>query len=307
MSDRSLTKDKALELITPVVDGEVSEDQRLSFLAFIEKNQRVKALYQSELRLKQRLQSLSRKKAPDRLYQKVEELITEETQADNEASEGPLNMPAQSLESNPGTETSGAERSDRQNIIPIFGLGQKNWAQLSVAAVISIMIIYGIVALFQPQNQQQYPIELYTAKHFSQNQGQLLPASINVTDPEQAEVELLRRYNMALQIPNIKGAEFKGVVDAEFVPGLKTPMLEYHQPGMDETVYIFVFDEYILDKQPMLARNIKAVKSCKQSNDYYVENVQGKHVVSWRWNRVWYTAISNHNGHDLASLVSSLQ
>jgi len=55
-----------------------------------------------------------------------------------------------------------------------------------------------------------------------------------------------------------------------------------------------------------IRREEKAAESCTTQTDYFVNDINGTHVVSWKWDDNWYSAVSNHNGHDLAALVTPL-
>jgi hypothetical protein len=109
-----------------------------------------------------------------------------------------------------------------------------------------------------------------------------------------------------VHIPNIDGAEFCGVVLSEITADYITPLLEYETSDQNY-IYLFVFDEQQLIKNGTLARNPDAISTCVTNGDYYIENVKGTHVVSWKWKNHWYSAISNYNGDHLARRVLPLR
>jgi len=104
----------------------------------------------------------------------------------------------------------------------------------------------------------------------------------------------------------INGVEFAGVVMMDFIDDFQTPMLEYVDSGYSEAIYLFVFDVEQVIENKVLERHHEAVKTCILDHDFYVTDLDGYHAVSWLWNNTWYTAVSNHDGHHLATLVDAL-
>ena len=176
------------------------------------------------------------------------------------------------------------------------------------ASLLLLAIAWGFFR-FSGQSEQQpvYNIEEYAYEHFQKHNGQYVPPTISTASLGSAEIELAQKYDMAMTIPALKNAEFKGVVYSEFVPNYKAPMLEYHLPKQDQYIYIFAFKLDKLEAFGQLDRHREAIKTCNKPQDFHVQNVNGKHVVSWKWNDIWYAAISNHDGNTLASLVEPLQ
>jgi len=109
-----------------------------------------------------------------------------------------------------------------------------------------------------------------------------------------------------MTIPHLKGTEFAGLIMADFHSGMQAPLLKYTQSDIGESIYIFAFNLDQLESFDQMKREENAVKSCTTQTDYFVNNIDGTHVVSWLWDDNWYSAVSNHNGHDLAALVEPL-
>ena len=52
-----------------------------------------------------------------------------------------------------------------------------------------------------------------------------------------------------------------------------------------------------------LSEDIEAIEKCKSDSDTYIKDINGKHIVSWKWGNVWYVGVSNHHGEVLASML----
>jgi hypothetical protein len=91
---------------------------------------------------------------------------------------------------------------------------------------------------------------------------------------------MARDYNMRMTIPALKNAEFKGIMYGDFVPNYKAPMLEYYLPSEGEYIYIFAFELNKMKAFGKLFRDQEAIKKCHKPKDFYIRNVNGKHVVS---------------------------
>ncbi|MGK7388805.1 MAG: anti-sigma factor family protein, partial [Candidatus Cyclobacteriaceae bacterium M2_1C_046] len=79
MSKERLTKDEAIKLITSVVDGEVDEDTRSSFLEYISEDKEVRAEYESLKRIKQLVvERCPTHRAPETLKLRVQQFLSEQ-------------------------------------------------------------------------------------------------------------------------------------------------------------------------------------------------------------------------------------
>lgn len=295
MSGSKLTRKEALELITPVVDDEVDEDTRIAFLAYIQQDESVKSKYESAKRLKNIMATRCPcANAPDRLKQRVKDFINQQCQTEGEEQQDPIyDMPCSHSMS---AEEPSPPQTERKYI----------WQYAAAAVLLVAAMVFSIFMYVQSPSNDTYNVEENAYAHFVKHNGKLIQPTIATASPANAELELAHAFNMPVTIPPIKNADFKGVVFGDFVPGFKTPMMEYYVPTEDQYIYIFAFKINQLKQFDGLSRSQEAVNSCIKSKDFHIRAIKGKHVVSWKWEDTWYAAISNHDGKTLASLVEPL-
>jgi hypothetical protein len=294
--DRKLTKTEALELLTPVVDNEVSAEERDAFLEYIANDEELKHKYESMKRIKTLINNrCPSAKAPDSLKKFLSDICSSDISAsDTSATYDIDSKKSVSGQKKQHDNTASAEDS-------------KWWYYAAAAIVVFTISIWGFLNYGSSAVENTtYNIEEYAYQHFMKHDGELVPPTISTASLGSAEIELAQNYNMSMTIPELDKAEFKGVVYEEFVPDFKAPMLEYYVPGENQFIYIFAFNIDKMEQFGQLVRNQEAVKTCTKSRDFHIRNVNGKHVVSWKWNNIWYAAISNHDGNTLASLVKPL-
>lgn len=300
MGKFELTKVEALKLITPVVDGEVSSEEHEAFMDYISEHEDVRKKYQSIKNIKRLVHSRCPcAKAPDSLKEYLRKVQQEGVPDESETPiyDVPCNGPANHA---PGEARSPEQRPS----------GSGRWIIPLAASVLIAALIWGFFNFFThsvKRNTAVYNVEEYAYQHFKKHKGRFIRPTITTASLGTAEVRLASDYNMPMTVPAIRNAKLKGIVFSEFVPHYKAPMLEYYIPSEDQYIYVFAFKLQRLKKFANLVRDSEAVKECNQPKDYHIRNVNGKHVVSWKWNNVWYAAISNHDGHTLASLVEPLR
>tara|TARA_R100001143_G_scaffold4167_1_gene6971 strand:- start:246 stop:1124 length:879 start_codon:yes stop_codon:yes gene_type:complete len=287
---KDLTKKEARWILPAVIDNEASHEERVAFFDFIKSDPEVEKEYNDALLIKRAFSAASiRKKAPDHLKNVVLETIEnlkKETEAGNEKSES--------------------------TITPIQVSAQPTkWLRYLTAAAAVLFISLVTLQLLDlstgttPDNYDVI-VENMAAEHFIKSGGQLIEPHFSTTLPHEAEAYLMDHFGMQITIPTLTGAEFAGIVMAEFVDDFQTPLLEYSQHSIGETIYLFAFDMTQVDQHKSLIRHGDAAEACIKSEDFYVAEINEHHVVSWLWENTWYAAISNHNGYDLAALVEPL-
>jgi len=311
MSHDRLTKEEAFQLITSVVDGEVDQATENAFFEYLDTDKEMQREFESIRRIKKLVgERCPIREAPDRLKVRIWNYLSDEARKEKSESHVEQNSSALDLPSGIPSEYSDEESQDnaRKNNRRSF-----SWLYAAAASFLLIVIAWG---LFYSDDDTTttiatadttYSIEEYVYKHFQDNNGRLIQPNISTASINDAELSLSNDYNMSLKVPPLSNAEFKGVVYSEFVPDFKTPLLEYYLPEEDQFIYIFAFPIEHMDNYGKLKRDQEAVKNCVKPSDFHIENINGKHVVSWKWDGTWYVAISNHNGETLASLVEPLQ
>lgn len=311
MSHNRLTKKEAFELITSVVDDEVDQATKNSFFEYLETDEEVRAEFESIRRIKKLVaERCPVREAPDSLKVRIRNYLSDEVRKEISESHVEQSSPTLDLPSNIPSEFSDRES---QNNTRNNNSGSFNWIYAAAASFLLVAVIWGFLnstedpAATVATSDTTYSIEEHVYKHFQDNNGRLIQPNISAVSITDAEVSLSSDYNMSLKVPTLSDAEFKGVVYSEFVPDFKTPLLEYYLPEEDQFIYIFAFPMEHMDRYGKLKRDREAVKNCVKPGDFHVENINGKHVVSWKWDGTWYVAISNHNGETLASLVDPLK
>ncbi|MDZ7694341.1 MAG: hypothetical protein U5K69_25000 [Balneolaceae bacterium] len=266
-------------------------------MAYIKQDPEVRRKFESIKRIKEIVSTRCPcRNAPNHLKQKVRSYIR--TQGVDGAGFSDQQEPFYDIPCNQNMSSAGQEN-------PPASKRNYQWIYAAAASLLVIALVFGIYDYVQAPDKS-YNVEEYAYAHFMKHQGKLVQPTIETASPANAELELASAFNMPITIPPLKNAEFKGAVMSDFIPGYQTPMLEYYLPSEDQYVYIFAFKISQLSNNSALYRSKDAVESCVKAKDFHIRNINGKHVVSWKWDDTWYAAISNHNGETLASLVEPL-
>ena len=303
MSDLKLTKDEAIRLITPVVDKEVEKEKRIAFFEYIEKDDEVRLQYESLKRVKKLVSNrYPRIKAPEQLRKRVNDFLSDPNKifdtSTGELRDAAIDVPPARI-----SDTQSGEY-EKRNATSVFNW---SWRWASAAVILIGALLFGLYYVYAPESNPNLYVSDHVYNHFTNHQGRLIDPAIITTNLTDAEVQLSRAYNLAVTVPPVKDTEFKGVAYIDIVPGFKTPLLEYYHPADDEYIYIFTLDINSIDRAGKLVRDQNAVRTCIKPKDFHIRDINGKHVVSWKWGDTWYSAISNHNGQTLASLVEPLE
>lgn len=306
MPQKRLTKQEALNLITSVIDEEVDEGTRIAFFRYIKTDPYVRQQYESAHRVKELMATRCPvAKAPDHLRRRIYVILAAERAAysDSALEEPVYDVPCKETPFSYSGETGPKEQvsaTDNQHLY------QQNWFYVS-ATVFFITLLFWSIVLVTQSASPSYSLEEYAYRHFTNHKGSFIQPTISTASMNFAETALAANFNLPITIPPLTNAEFKGVVLTDFVPNYKAPLLEYYLPDEGQYIYIFAFDIGKLDEYGTLNRNEEAVNTCLKPEDFHIRAINGKHVVSWKWNNTWYAAISNHDGQKLASMVQPLQ
>lgn len=299
---QQLDKQKALELIPLIVDDEVGPELRRAFFEYIKNHAAIRKQYESQKKIKELVQNHYKQiKAPDHLRQKIQLLINREENNEVSGETLYLNSPAQ---------LSGEQDSQSPNgIHPEHQSHSKTFYRLTIAAaaviLLSILTI-GMLDRVSPVFDSTLSVEEFAFSHFSESDGSLSFAGWQPGSLTDAQRHLIDEYDVDIRLPIVRNAELTNVFYTDFVPDYKTPILEYYQEEVNEYIYIFAFKIDHLTEFSRLARDPEAVEKCKSSDDFHVKDIQGTHVVSWKWEDNWYAAISNHNGDTLAAIIEPM-
>lgn len=302
---KKLTKKEAVKLMPLVVDNEASEDEKVAFLKFIQENPEIKKKYESLLFVKQLLKTkYSRDSAPEQLKDKIAGIIDDMEWERKQKSN--IDNNTSYVKSETTFDNSDYSKSAAKDSSVILKL-LKPARYLIAASVIFIFSLLTIEFLDKMSSDRIYnqnTLERVALNHFST--GSHVEASLASFKPESYDhaSELLEeKMSYSPRLPKIKGANLRSIVQTTFTEGHTVPVFDFYQEGINEAIHVFAFKINEFNDPDMLPRDPEAVKNCKTYDDYHIKNINGKHVVSWKWGDYWYTAVSNHNGNDLIALV----
>ncbi len=236
MGKNELTKVEALNLITPVVDNEVTEEEREAFLDYIKNHDDVRRKYQSIKNIKSLVATRCPcEKAPLSLKNKIKSCI------DNARTESSTKDPEVPIYDVQCSGPPGNQDPNKQPERVSTDFGNKRWMYSVAATLLIVALTWSLLNIFGSAKDASYNIEQYAYEHFVKYDGKLVPPTISTASLGSAEMKLASDYGMPMTVPSLKNAEFKGVVYAEFVPDFKAPMLEYYLSTEDQ--YIFCIQD----------------------------------------------------------------
>ncbi len=276
-----LTKNEAINLITPVADGEATGAERDAFFAYLKKDHHVRSLYEQELKTKMFLKkNLRRIEAPPELYYFARNVGTYANYADYPNEESIKDLP----------RTNGSFR-------------RNNYWYFSIAAVLlaGFLFLFGDHIKPTEVSEASIVIEQQVYEHFKQlDKGFEADFIFDHTTPDLAQNKLIEQLQFDIQIPDLARASFNGYSNSEFANGFYTPVLNY-TCEKNHPIYIFAFDmEELTDE---IKPDKSASEACSTKNDYHITKIDGYHVVSWKWGQTWYAAISEHQGESFAEML----
>jgi hypothetical protein len=303
MPERRPNKEELLELVTAVIDGEASEAEKETFFRAAESDTALTLALERERKIKNLIATrCNRAKMPDHVTNKIRALITSEVkfraesqaQAQSHVQAEPPPAPLRPV--NDAGHGHGQQKTTevkRRSGLAVYRL----------VAIAATFLLASLLYIYQGSSATEYYIlEDLVYEHFNNHGGNLLPVTFASESTAHAEEILNDDYNLRLTVPELQGARFSGVVYAEFASNFHTPLLEYTVDEGDH-IYVFAFCMDELNKYGVLERDDVAVNRITDINDVHIKEIGGKHVVSWKWHDIWYSAISNHDGETIASML----
>lgn len=289
-----MSRKQAYLMISKVVDDEVSKSEKKLFFEFIKNHPDIYEEYENVLHIKMLFSSeLKKIKAPPHLRKSIEQEL-------------------QRLEIE---KVSPDQKLNKQNrtFYKTTPFWKYTGAALRYFSAIAIFIVISIV-IFQILNHMDHAhqltdelmVEQAAVQHFGDFSMKITSKLFSSDKITEAQQYLTKQHNFNATVPKISGTVFNGIVLAHFRDDFSTPMLEYEQKKGGEKIYLFVFDIDSINNRQTVYRHNEAVKHCVTSTDYYVAEIGQYHVVTWVWGNYWYSAVSNQNGNDLASLIEPL-
>lgn len=300
-----LTKKQALNLIPSIIDGEATKTESQAFFNYIKKDDAVRKQFQSLKIVKELVRNnIKKEKAPNHLRTRITELI-----ADMEWEE----KLSSRVDNSPNSIKSVTSNSNKYSS-PDKNVFYKLLNPLRYVAAAAVILFFSLITieLLEQTSTSQLPInqslEEIVYSHF-QNDGDFQGALSSVVPEDiiHASEYLENEFSFFPRMPLFDGAEISQVMYSSFVNDFNTPVLKFHQQDINENIYVFAFKLDDLEKEKSIKRDPEAVKHCQTYEDYHIREIDGKHVVSWKWGDYWYAAVSNHNGNDVIAMVEPME
>ncbi|MEX0662285.1 MAG: hypothetical protein WEA58_03130 [Balneolaceae bacterium] len=300
-----LTRKQALDLIPSILDGEATEVESHAFFNYIDEDLVVRKQFNSLKIIKKLVKEKFKKdKAPYHLKCRINELISDmewEEKCFFKVDNSPNSV------KNDIRDSSSSTSSNRKVIYKFL----KPFRYLTAAAVILFLSLITI-ELLEYTSTDPVPVsqslEEIVFKHFenSDDVSEIL-TSVTPEDINHASEYLEAELSYFPRMPLFEGAEITEVMYSSFIENYNTPVLKFHQEDMNENIYVFAFKLDELEKEQSIRRDPEAVKHCQKYDDYHIREVNGKHIVSWKWGDYWYAAVSNHNGNDVIAMMEPME
>jgi len=295
-----LSKREALRILTRVVDNEATPQETKDFQNFIETDPEVKYQYESMLIVKKLIRDrYNKQKAPGSLRNFVinQAYVRGAPLEDYSVSQGP----------------SGSGKSEKIHSFIDKKQVKRNTSIFfrCISAVAAILLFSILIVEFLDRSTFTEPAVMYQVEdcaytHFEKHNGEYILPTFQTTSIQDAESYLDEFHSLNIRIPSVRGATFSGIVFSEFIPEFDTPLFEYYQKEANQYIYIFAFHIPKLKSVTNLSRDSIAIEKSITENNFHIKEINGKHVVSWKWDDNWYTAVSNYNGDELASIIEPL-
>ena len=274
----NLDREEALNLITPVIDGEATTEEVRALFAYMKADPEVKQLYEDELAIKLYVKkSCKGVRAPENLYTFAYSVSHHSEFVDK-----------------PATKVF-------SRILPGNYRHNTSYIVASAAAMLlaALMFFTQFGLLSENTSQASIVIEEHAVEHYNQlSTEDFSPETVD--NPEDVIRELLGSTDPDSAIPDLQYASFTGVHDAEFTEGFYTPMLSFICDN-GHPIYVFTFN---MDRlQDDIKLNEEARKLSDQEGSYHITKTNGEDVVSWRKGNIWFTAISQHDGEYFANML----
>jgi hypothetical protein len=264
------------ELVTAFADDELSEAEKKQLMEEAERNPDVRKSMDDEVRFKNLIKKhVKRENMPEDVRNRLLATVREEA----------------------GKKAQNIPEADNEKALP-----KRNTVNWLLAA--ALVIIGAFIYWFKPAEQklQTATVEFLTYQHYQNHDGLLPEPAHKILNTQDAQAMLRDEFNCKITVPELKGARFAGVLYADFFEGFHTPLLGYEVDEGD-FIYVFAFELGNLEKYPELARDADAVKNLIRHDDVYIVKIEDREVVSWKWEDVWYSAVSNHDGAVVASML----
>lgn len=275
-----MTRKKAITLITPVIDGEATQQEQQAFFDYLEHDEEVRHLYQQELETKIFIRkNLPKVKAPRQLYHFASKVECHANYADYPSNQCLKDLPK--------------DTSHRNHRIFLY-------ASVAAAFLISFLFLFISFDLSGDAQADTVVIENQATRHFETlltSETQVHSGSHSI---ESAQTIIREEMGLDIPVPELREATFIGVGNSEFINGFYTPVFSYTCPN-NHPIYVFAFDMDKLANE--LKPDQKASETCRTESDYHISEINGHQTVSWRWGNTWYTAVSEHQGERFAEML----
>lgn len=283
----SNTSNQIYEIVTGYIDGEINSAE----VALLEKSRRadhthIEQLIDAELRVKSLVRDHCKQfEAPSHLRDRCMTLISNEIKR---------------------TESTIPTASDNTVQDPPSGIRFIGVIKYAAAAILLIATGFWSAQITSTTEQTlmvPYAVENEVQRLFQLASDARFDGIHHIHATDEAQQYLMAHFGMNVTVPELHNATFEGVELTELVPGHTTPMLKYKVAGRGDRILIFAFPIDRIENDMRLVRDNEAVKRCKSDTDTHIKDVDGKHVVSWKWGEVWYVGVSDHHGEVLASML----